>query len=204
MAEAIVWLLTTPEAIVWWLTIELIGALAFPMIFLLLRFLPDRGYAFSKIVGLLLVSYLLWLGASVHLIPNERWSIILVLALMSVSSSVLLWRNRHEIADFMRRQWTLVAFNELLFTAAFAVALLLRAQTFDLLTGERPSDLAFINALSRADYFPPEDPWLAGHAVNYYYFGHLTVASLTKLTSIPSHFTFNLALALFAALSASA
>ena len=204
MVEAIVWLLTTPEAIVWWLTIELIGAVAFPMIFLLLRFLPDRGYAFSKIVGLLLVSYLLWLGASVHLIPNERWSIILVLALMSVSSSVLLWLNRHEIADFMRRQWTLVAFNELLFTAAFAVALLLRAQTFDFLTGEKPSDLAFINALSRADYFPPEDPWLAGHAVNYYYFGHLTVASLTKLTSIPSHLTFNLALALFVALSASA
>src|SRR3972149_9886750 len=102
MVGAIVGLLTTPEAIVWWLTIELIGAVAFPMIFLLLRFLPGRGYAFSKIVGLLLVSYLLWLGASVHLIPNERWSIILVLALMAVSSSVLLWLNRHVIADLLR------------------------------------------------------------------------------------------------------
>ena len=204
MVDAIVWLLTTPEAIVWWLTIELIGVVAFPLVFLVLRFLPDRGYAFSKIVGLLLVSYLLWLGASIHIIPNERWSIILVLALMTVASSVLLWRTRQDIADFMRRRWTLVVFSELLFTAAFAVALLLRVQTTDFLIGERPTDLGLINVLIRTDYFPPEDFWLSGNTVNYYYFGHLSVAGLSILTGLKAELTFNLGLALFAALSVSA
>ena len=34
-------------------------------------------------------------------------------------------------------------------------------------------DLMFLNATTRADHFPPKDPWLSGHTVAYYYFGYL-------------------------------
>jgi YYY domain-containing protein len=63
-------------------------------------------------------------------------------------------------------------------------------------------DFAFLNAILRSKYFPPSDPWLSGHSIPYYYFGHLIVAILTKLTGIPSSITFNLAAALVAALIA--
>ena len=37
-------------------------------------------------------------------------------------------------------------------------------------------DMAFLNASNRADTFPPQDPWLAGVDLNYYYLGHLAMA----------------------------
>ena len=49
------------EAIAWWLAVELIGLAAFPLAFVFFRFLPDRGYSFSKVLGLLLVGYVLWI-----------------------------------------------------------------------------------------------------------------------------------------------
>ncbi len=56
-------------AVVWWLAVIFLGWLAFPMTFVTLRGLPDRGYALSRILSLLLVSYLAWLPASMNLLP---------------------------------------------------------------------------------------------------------------------------------------
>ena len=50
--------------IAWWVIIQMFGLAALPLARRIFAWLPDRGYAFSKTAGLLLVSYLLWLGAS--------------------------------------------------------------------------------------------------------------------------------------------
>lgn len=191
------------EAVAWWLTIEAIGVIALPIAFLAFRFLPDRGYSFSKMLGLLLISYSLWMGASVRVIPNQRWSIILILALLAAVSGLVAFRCRRDIASFLRDRWHHLLAFDLLFVAIFASALFLRsyvaAFTFG---GENMTDNAVINVIMRADHFPPEDVWLSGHTINYHYFGHLSVAMLTTLTDIPSRITFNLSMALFAALAA--
>ena len=51
-------------AIRWWAVLLVLGAAAVPLTFYLLGRLPDRGYAFSKMIGLLIVSYILWLAGS--------------------------------------------------------------------------------------------------------------------------------------------
>ena len=65
-------------------------------------------------------------------------------------------------------------------------------------------DFAFLNASILASYFPPEDPWLRGHDLPYYYFGYLMMGNLTELTFIPSRITYNLALALIPAMAGAA
>ena len=192
------------ESLVWWLTIELIGAVAFPIVFIFFRFLPDRGYSFSKVFGLLLLSYLLWIGASAHAIPNHRWSIVLLLALITLVSMVVAARRRTEIASFLKVRWQHLIMMEALFSIVFFFALYLRSYVADIGHVESPYDFAYINAIIRADFFPAEDPWLSGHSIPIYHFGHLIVATLTKLTSLPSRITFNLSLALVAALTFSA
>ena len=56
-------------------------------------------------------------------------------------------------------------------------------------------DMAFLNAANRADTFPPQDPWLAGADLNYYYLGQLAMAVLVKLTDVAPDRGYNLAVA---------
>ncbi|MGH9199166.1 MAG: DUF2298 domain-containing protein, partial [Acidimicrobiia bacterium] len=139
------------DATIWWVAIELIGLAAFPLTFTVLRFLPDRGYNVTKVVGLLLMTYILWLGATVHLIPNRRWSILGILALITAASAVMAWRNRSEILSFLAKRWTHLVFAEVLFTAVFLICLFLRSITVDSLTGgnENRFIFAFINSILR-------------------------------------------------------
>ncbi|MEE8163233.1 MAG: hypothetical protein V3T92_04370, partial [Anaerolineae bacterium] len=50
--------------LIWWLIVEILGLAALPLTYRLFKNLPDRGYAFGKPLGILLTSYVLWIGAS--------------------------------------------------------------------------------------------------------------------------------------------
>ncbi len=63
-------------------------------------------------------------------------------------------------------------------------------------------ELAFINAILRSPAFPPFDPWLAGYAISYYYFGYIIVSMLIHLSGVPSSIGFNLGIAMWFALTA--
>ena len=45
----------------WWFAVLVLGWAVFPIGFVLFRQLPDKGYFFSKVLGLLLLGYLSWL-----------------------------------------------------------------------------------------------------------------------------------------------
>jgi YYY domain-containing protein len=193
------------EAITWWLAVELIGLAAFPLAFVFFRFLPDRGYTFSKVLGLLLLGYALWIGGMAGIIPNSRWSIILILALMAGASLLVVSRHRDEVVSFVKARRSLILFAEALFSAAFFIALFLRSYSPDISwnLAENHMDFAFVNAILRSEHFPPKDPWLSGHSLSYYYFGHLVAATLIKLVAVPSRIGYNVALASVAALAVS-
>ena len=71
------------EFLLWWVAIEAVGLAAFPLTYAFFRRLPDRGFAFSKVIGLLLLGYGVWMGAVIGLFPNSRGSVILVLLFIS-------------------------------------------------------------------------------------------------------------------------
>ena len=74
----------------------------------------------------------------------------------------------------------------------------------DIAGTEKPMDLMFINALTRSESFPPDDSWLSGFSVSYYYFGYLLVAMVGKLAAVQTSIAFNLGLAMTAALAVTA
>jgi YYY domain-containing protein len=65
-------------------------------------------------------------------------------------------------------------------------------------------DMAFVGASNRAATFPPEDPWMAGADLNYYYVGQLAMAMLIKLTAVAPDHGYNLAVAALFGLTAAA
>jgi YYY domain-containing protein len=192
------------ETLSWWAAAELLGAIAFPIAFVFFHRLPDRGYAFTKVIGLLLVSYCLWIGATLGIYPNTRGSIILVMALLALLSAVLAGRYRQELGAFLRGGWQYLLLVEGLFTGALVLAVFLRSYTPEIQWGEKPFELAFVNAINRSEFFPAKDPWLSGHSISYYHFGYVMASTLTKLTDLRTNYTFYLTLSLVAALAATA
>ena len=78
--------------LLWLLVLEGFGLLAWPLVAVVCRRLPDRGYPLAKIVGLLVVAWLTWMAASAHLLPFTVWSIgaaAVVLGLIGLA----LWRR---------------------------------------------------------------------------------------------------------------
>src|SRR3989304_1685617 len=185
----------------WWVVIQVIGAVAFPIGCVFFNRLPDRGYAFSKVLGLLLVGYLLWMGAVTGVISNSRGSIQLILLALAVVAIVIVGRKREEIGEFLRERWSYIFFVEALFLTAFVVAAWLRSYVPDLIGTEKPYEFAYLNSILRSEQLPPNDPWLSGFYLSYYYFGFVMIAAVIKLTAVPAAIGFNLGLALVAALT---
>jgi len=193
--------------LLWWLTLQLIGLVALPLAFRLFSRLPDRGYAFARPLGLLLVSYLFWLGNCLGLLRNRWGGIFLVLILVAALSWLAYrrWPGKKEdgLLPWLRQHWGLVAVIELVFVLVFVGWAWLRGFSPDLMTtgGEKFMEIAFINAILRSDTFPPLDPWLSGFSISYYYLGYVMTSLLARFSGVPATSAFTLGIAHLLALT---
>ena len=185
-------------AVVWWIAVILLGWLAFPLAFVTLRGLPDRGYALSRILSLLLVSYLAWLPASTNLLPFTRSTLWLAVLLLAFVSLFLLLRWRREIFSFVRDNLRTILFMEILGILLYLLMIGIRfgnPDVWDVIWGgEKPMDLSYFTAVMKSTVFPPYDPWYAGGYINYYYYGFVFAGVLTKLLGIVPTVAYNLIL----------
>jgi hypothetical protein len=119
------------QILVWWLLMQVLGWLALPTTMRIFRWLPDRGYSFTKALGLLLVSYILWVGASTGLLNNDLAGILFSILLLTAISAWFYIRCKTtvipDIRSFLRDKWKLVVTVEVLFTVALVGWAVLRA-----------------------------------------------------------------------------
>jgi YYY domain-containing protein len=189
--------------IFWYFFITLLGLLAFPLVYVLFPALADRGYAFSRAVGLLVWGYLFWLLASLGVLRNDLGGLLLALAGLGGLAWIAVRRAgidslRAWLNGNRRSVWSI----EILFLVAFAGWAFVRSTNPEIAGTEKPMELAFINAILHSPTFPPHDPWLSGYSISYYYFGYVLVAMLAKLTAVPGGIAFNLGISLIFALTA--
>ncbi len=200
----------------WWLVIQIIGIAALPLTTFLLRSLPERGYAFSKAVGLLSSTYLVWLLAMFGL---GSFSVVLVVLAIAAVAGVGLALLRMQgvplapapfvawLRGIVQQHWRMVLLSEAIFLLALIGVAWVRAHTLGFVGPhpwgtERPMDFAFFNAIRYSNAFPPPDPWLAGYSINYYYFGYMIMAVVAVLSGLEPAVAYNLSLALIFALTA--
>ena len=191
----------------WLLALEIIGWGLYPLLYLALPGLRDRGLTLVKPFALLLLVFPVWFVASLGL------PIFVPLALLvsGVVLTALGWALalRHHaptvtadtaetspgIAAFLRGAWHYVVLTEVIFVATFLFYLWLRSFNPQILGTEKPMEMGFLSAATRDTVLPPRDPWLSGYGINYYYLGFVLVAALAKLTGIAATLAFNLGLA---------
>jgi len=160
--------------------------------------LPDRGYGISKVVGLVVGGFAYWAGVTLGLSGNHSGAALLALAAVWL---IGLWLRRAATDPFPPLPYLAVV--ELLFALAFAGWSLVRAYSPEITSagGEKFMEAMMINAILRSPSFPPNDAWLAGYPLSYYYFGYLIFAMLILLNGIPSAVGFNLGGAMIFALT---
>ncbi len=191
--------------LIWLLVVEFALLVSLPLCIFIFRPLPDRGIVLARILGLLGVSYVAWVGVSLGWFDFSRAAVIigfLVIAALSLVALLARWR---EITGFLRQEWRLLVSAEVLFLTAFLAFVGVRAANPDLwhpfLGGEKPMEFAYFNAVIRSTTLPPFDPWFSGGYLNYYYWGYFVPAGLVRLTGIVPSVAFNLAIPLFFALT---
>ena len=191
--------------LLWLLFFEVVGLLAWPIAALIFRSQAAAAWGFSRVVGLLLLGWLIWFPTSLGMIKWTQGAVLggmIVLALLGW----LAWRQGG--ATRIKATWrfqrrTLLA-TEAVFVLLFAVWTLLRALNPDvwhpIWGGEKPFEFGFFNAIVRSPHMPPVDPFYAGGTVNYYYYGLYLMTLPLKLLGLDTAIGFNLAVATVGAL----
>ncbi len=194
--------------IFWYMFLFLLGLFTYPLARRALPGLADKGYAFSRTLGLVILAYVPWLMGSLG-IAYSRASIGIVFGAIALVGAWQAWVQREDLAREWKSNRRAFLIIEGIFLALFLIDLLIRLGNPDLWHpskgGERPMDFSYFNAVLKSTTFPPYDPWFAGGYINYYYYGFVLVGTPVKLLGIVPSIAYNLILpTLFALVGVSA
>lgn len=182
------------QFLAWYAVVQLITLLTLPLAWRLFANLPDRGYGFARILGILLVGYLFWITYSFGLVrfePGGAWLAVLALAGVSMAAGwpvFKAWRNGVDRPS----NWRYVVAVEALFLLAFVAWAWVRAHDPAANHTEKPMDLMFMNSIRASATYPPADAWLAGYPISYYYFGYWLITSVGMLAGQPPAIAYTL------------
>ena len=185
----------------WFLTFFVIGITFLPLTFTIFKDFKDKGYIFSKIIGMACLSYFVFIIGSIRLFKFSEVTVIFSLFILFILNYLIfIYKNEH-LLPIIKKHIRFFLVEELIFLITLSFWSFIRAHVPDIHGLEKFMDFGFLNSLLRTDYFPPKDMWYTPLSINYYYFGHLITAVITKLSSIPSFITYNLMLATLFALT---
>ena len=182
----------------WWALLSITGLCFLPLsVHIFPRFL-DKGYGFAKILGVVIVSYLVFLLGIFKLAPFSHSTIYAVFFLCFIPILFFYGKNYKQILK--SKVIFLLIIEEIIFFLCLLGWSYVKGFNPEIYGLEKYMDFGFVNTILRSEYFPPIDMWYSGLPINYYYFGHFITAVLTKASNIPSFITYNLMIATLFAL----
>ena len=179
----------------WWVMFFLLGIINFPISYILFKKFTDLGYGFSKTISMIIPPYAILLLSTSHVAPFTRSVVTAIIFTIIILNIWILNKHKTRLLADIKKQKGFLAIQEILFTFGLFFWSYVRGFQPEIRGLEKFMDYGFINSILNSKYLPPTDMWFAGKPINYYWFGHLVTATLTKLSNIPSEFTYNLMLA---------
>lgn len=183
----------------WWVTIAGLGMIFLPLASVLFQGFHDKGYFFSKVIGVAVTGYLMWLFSSLHLFKFTSAScIICVMIALILNGILLLWQKKTGklpwTTGYGTKLFEAAAVEELMFFGAFLLFTYIRCFKPEAYGTEKFMDYGFMTSMMRSDYMPPQDFWFSGTKLNYYYVGQFIATFLTKLSFTKVSDAYNLML----------
>lgn len=181
----------------WWGTVFLVGAAAYPLtrrIFGVRPLQRSDPYVFSKAVGMAVVSWIVYVLGTIKILPFTQMTILIALGVVFAGGLV---NKGHKGTKGDKG----IILQEIFFFLALLFWSWVKAHEPSIRGLEKFMDFGFMQSVLNSRFFPPADIWYAGEPINYYYFGHLVTAVLTKFSGLDLSYTFNLMLATIFALT---
>lgn len=186
-----------------WALVEVLGLICLPLTFTVFHNLPDRGWAFSKAIGMAVLAFGVWLPLMwIHILPYSQLFIAGVLLVLLSLNIVGFLRVRQDILKQLRVNVSYIIATEVVFLGMVFLLGWIRSYGPDIRSFEMFMDEGFIAAIMRSPHLPPNDMWFSGYPINYYYYAHFTIATLAKLLGQPPSIAFNTGICIFFGLTA--
>ena len=103
----------------WWFTYLIVGFSALPLTFYFFGRFWDRGYIFSKTIGLVLITFLTLILGIFKLVPFTSISVIVLLFLVYVFGLFLCQKNKIKVNFSLH--WKIFLLEELIFLLILTV-----------------------------------------------------------------------------------
>lgn len=198
------WLLDTLS---WYIYMLLIGFVFLPIANKIFPKTLDKGYAFSKAIGIIVLTYIFLSLGVLKLLPFGRTQIFVVLAaFIFLFHRKKIFQGGFSFQTFVKNNFIAIKwglFIEMIFLLSLVFWTIVRSQEPSIRGLEKFMDYGFMQSISRSTYMPPLDMWYSadletrpqGFYINYYYFGHLGGSIITKLADVTPQVGYNLILA---------
>ena len=182
----------------WYLALQLLSVPAIPLLWRITPWLPDRGHALSKTLGVVTVAMVTWLLASLGVMEFGPAAIVTgwfgLIAIAAITIRGHLAEFGRDLRD--RRSWIIA--TEAMLIALLVIGAWLRSRLPSPVgadgDGSGLEQLAAFNAVVRTPTFPPYDPWLADGTLHDMYLGLVPWAVITRLTGIIPEVSYSLSL----------
>ena len=191
------------ELLQMWALVEVLGLLCLPLTITVFHNMPDRGWAFSKAIGIALLAFCVWLPLmTIQVLPFSQLFIAVVFLVLCSLSIVGFVRVRKTLVELIRAHIFYIIVCEAIFIGMVFLLGWIRSYGPNIQNFEMFMDEGFLAAIMRSPHFPPNDMWLSGYPINYYYYAHYTIALLAKLLGQSPSIAFNTGICIFFGLTA--
>ena len=166
----------------WYVGILALGIGFYPLTSIVFRRFTDKGWLFSKTIGLLISGYVVWaMSCSGILAFTNRRALVVTIIAAGFCWTFFLGRSADEKPSFSFILSEEAAFAVIFFILTFIAGFRPEAQTT-----EKFMDYGFLASMLRSVELPPLDIWYGTERINYYYGGQYYAAYLARITWVPA------------------
>ena len=154
-----------------------------PLTGFIFRRFEDRGWIFSKSIGIMISSMVFFWLNSMHILKFVQLNMLIVTVVLFALNIALFFKLKME-ALFSEANYILIAVEEVLFLFIYLIWVWIIGFKPEAYGTEKFMDYGFLTSMMRSLWLPFEDMWYSGEPINYYYGGQYVTAWMIKLTGI--------------------
>src|SRR3989344_3579532 len=94
--------------LVWWFWGVVISISFFPTCYIFFKKFTDYGYGFSKSIGILIISYLIFITSILHALQFNKDSLLFLFLILLIFNAIVFYLKRLDIIRSIRKGWNII------------------------------------------------------------------------------------------------